>query len=157
MRQLYTQALLYQREVSIKETLARASGSGAFSLQEPAMPPDSLETLMLRRRADLDQARRALGEVLQVEHAAQRARDSAEARIVAETRLAAASDSDSDVERFARWLPRGQAALQAAELVLAEAADATTHQRAELNLVRQAVAATETLLLRRQEEQRASE
>ncbi len=118
------------------------------------MTRDPLETLMRLRRAELDEARRALGEVLEAEQAAQRERDSVEAEIVAETRVAAESDTDGDVERFARWLQRGRARLKAAELALAVAADATTLKRAELNLVRAAVEATENLLEKRRSETR---
>ena len=116
------------------------------------MPRDPLQTLMRLRRTELDDARRALAEVLEAEEVARRARDDAEATIVAETRLAAESDTDGDVERFARWLQRGRARLKAAELVLAEATEATTHKRAELNLVRAAVEVTENLVDRRRSE-----
>ncbi len=116
------------------------------------MARNPLETLMRLRRAELDEARRALAEVIEAEEAARRARDNAEAAIVEETRIAAQSETDGDVERFARWLQRGRARLKAAEIALAEAADATTHKRAELNLVRAAVESTENLLERRQSE-----
>jgi flagellar biosynthesis chaperone FliJ len=121
------------------------------------MARDPLETLMRLRRAELDEARRALGEVLEAEQAAQRERDSVEAEIVAETRVAAESDTDGDVERFARWLQRGRARLKSAELALAVAADATTLKRAELNLVRAAVEATENLLEKRRSETRGEQ
>jgi hypothetical protein len=119
---------------------------------DTAMPHESEPSPLRQRLSALEDARRGVGEALVLEHTARQVRGSADAAIVAETRIAIQSDSDAEVERFARWLQHGQARLASAEAVLAEAADATTHRRAELALVRAAAQATAKGLRRRQHE-----
>ena len=116
------------------------------------MPHSALRTLLRLRQAALDDARRAVGDTIRAEAAAEAERDLAEQAIVAETRIATQSDDDGDVERFARWLKRGRARLTSAEAAVAEAAACTTQKRAELSLARAAAQAAEEMLERLQAE-----
>ena len=109
--------------------------------------------LRLQRRA-ADEARQSLASCLSRERDAESGVTLALAAIEREMAAAQASDSDGDVEAFARWLPRGRQALVAAETSSAEAANATARARAALTLARGAAEATENLLEQRWQERR---
>ena len=121
------------------------------------MPHDPMRTLLRLRHAALDDARRGLAEALAAEDAAAGARRGAEQAIHRETCIAAASDSDLDVERFALWLSRGRSRLAEAERGVAEAAAVTAAKRAELNLARASARATASVIQRRDALERQQE
>jgi hypothetical protein len=120
------------------------------------MSHDPLHSLLRLRQSELDAGRRRLGEALASEDCARAARRAADEAILAETRLAAASEADHDVEQFAHWLKRGRARLLTAEAALDEAMGVSAYQRAELTLLRAAVEATTQAIERKKSEAEAA-
>jgi hypothetical protein len=115
---------------------------------------EPIQSLLRLQRKAADEARQALAFCLMRERDAEQSVATAQAAIDREMAAAQASDSDHDVEVFARWLPRGRDALAAAEAMRAEAANATARARATLTLARGAAEATENLLEQRWQERR---
>jgi hypothetical protein len=108
--------------------------------------PEPIQSLLRLQRKAADEARQALAFCLMRERDAEQSVAAAQAAIDREMAAAQNSDSDNDVEAFARWLPRGREALAEAENTHLEAANATARARAALTLARAAAEATENLL-----------
>jgi hypothetical protein len=111
--------------------------------------PDPIQSLLRLQRKSADEARQTLAFCLMRERDAEQSVTAARAAIEREMAAAQGSDNDTDVEAFARWLPRGQEALATAEAMHVEAANATARARAALTLARGAAEATENLLEQR--------
>jgi hypothetical protein len=116
--------------------------------------PDPIQSLLRLQRKAADEARQTLAFCLMRERDAEQSLAAAQAAIERETAAAHASESDGDVEAFARWLPLGREALAAAEAMHLEAANATARARAALTLARGAAEATENLVEQRWKERR---
>jgi hypothetical protein len=97
------------------------------------MRRDALATLLRLRESEVDEAKRALAACLRKEEELTRAEREAEAALRQER--AAAEDLRADdvaVEAYAAWLPRGRAALAAAQEQRVRAEACTAHARAVL-------------------------
>ncbi len=119
------------------------------------MSGDTLATLLRVRRNNLDEAQRAVATALRLQQQAQARREAEETRYAEET--AAALDlarGDEAVDAFARWLPVGRKAIEAARLAEQEACGEVDRNRVVLGLARAAHRAVELLIEKRTEEQR---
>jgi flagellar protein FliJ len=119
------------------------------------MSRDALATLLRIRRSNLDDAQRAVADALREQQLMQGRREAEEARYAQET--AAALDlaaGDEAVDAFARWLPVGRKAIQAARAAEQEASGEVDRARIVLGLARAAHRSVELLAEKRAEEAR---
>ncbi len=119
------------------------------------MSGDTLATLLRVRRNNLDEAQRAVADALRLQQQAQARRESEQTRYAEET--VAALDlacGDEAVDAFARWLPVGRKAIEAACLAEQEACGEVDRSRVVLGLARAAHRAVELLMEKRNEEER---
>jgi flagellar protein FliJ len=119
------------------------------------MSRDPLATLLRIRKSHLDDAQRAVADALREQHLMQARRETEEARYAQET--AAALDlaaGDETVDAFARWLPIGRKAVEAARAAEQEAAGEVDRARVVLGLARAAHRSVELLAEKRAEEAR---
>ncbi len=115
----------------------------------------ALSTLLRVRRNHLDEAQRVVGDMLGVQRQAQARREAAQSLYAAET-LAALdlTQDDEAVNAFARWLPVGRGAIEAAAQAEQEAAAEVDRARVVMGLTRAAHRAVELLVQTRGEERR---
>jgi len=119
---------------------------------------DTLATLLRVRRGHLDEAQRIVAEALERQQSRQRAREEEESRYAAEVTAALdLASGDEVVDAFARWLPLGKKALEAARSAEREAACDVDRARVALGLTRAAHRAVELLVETRQQEARLGE
>jgi flagellar export protein FliJ len=114
-----------------------------------------LDTIARLRSQAVDAARRDLAEALHGEAAAAGAAQAAGAAVAREQAAASRIDaSDAAAEAFAKWLPRGRLALQAAQDAWARAEAASARARACLGAARAAAEAVEQMLAQQHAEER---
>jgi flagellar export protein FliJ len=117
------------------------------------MKPDALATLLRIRRANLDDAERAVGQALAHQQSMQSRCEAEEASYAAET-LAALdlANGDEAVDAFARWLPVGRKVVALARAAEQDASAEVDRTRVLLGLARAAHRSVKALIEKRNEE-----